>query len=142
MTGLFKNKSLWDVMFHNYMDKMFSFINQDPKENKLTLEQFGDLGEDQKFDKTFEKLEETWGECRAKLLKQKEEDRDRNLYFKNFFWTFRWELAIKICFQLVMMVINFTGVYFTGEFFTYLETSDETLYSTATIMTPDSTYYD
>lgn len=117
MTGHFKNKSLWNVMFHNYMDPMFEYINKDPKENKLTLEQFGDLGEDEKFDSVFEKLEGTWFECRTQLLKQKEEDRDRNLYFKNFFWTFRWELAVKILFQLMMMCMNFSGVYFTGEFF-------------------------
>lgn len=40
------------------------------------------------------------------------------------------------------MIIGFSGVYFTGEFFKYLETSDETLYSAAPATSVDSTYWD
>jgi hypothetical protein len=45
-------------------------------------------------------------------------------------------------FQLVMMCISFTGVYFTGEFFSYLETTDESLYETAVAVSAESSYYD
>lgn len=88
MSSPVHNKSLWDIMFHSYMQPMFDYINKN-KENKLHLEQFGELAEVQKFDTTFEKLEATWEDCRQTLMRSKEEDRDRNLYFRNFFFTFR-----------------------------------------------------
>lgn len=40
------------------------------------------------------------------------------------------------------MSLNFTGVYFTGGFFTYLESTDESLLATATPITPESSYYE
>ena len=86
------NKSLWDIMFHDYMRPMFDYVNanKDNKDCKLHMEQFGELHESQKFDDTYQQIDNTWRECAEKLKQTKEEDRDRNLYFKNFFWTFRW----------------------------------------------------
>ena len=78
-------------MFHNYMRPMFDYVNanKDNKDKKLHMEQFGDLHDNQKFDKTLEQIETTWSVCQENLKQTKEEDRDRNLFFKNFFWTFR-----------------------------------------------------
>lgn len=48
----------------------------------------------------------------------------------------------KILFKMIFMTIAFTGVYFTGEFFAYLETTDEGLLAEATEMTECTSWYE
>ena len=45
-------------------------------------------------------------------------------------------------FKILFMSVAFTGVYFTGEFFAYLETTDEGLLDGATEMTECTTWYE
>ena len=56
-------------MFHDYMRPMFDYVNanKDNKDCKLHMEQFGELHESQKFDDTYQQIDNTWRECAEKL---------------------------------------------------------------------------
>jgi hypothetical protein len=49
------------------MDKIYDYMNEN-KENKLTIEQFGLLNDNQKIDTPFKELERCWKEKEKELL--------------------------------------------------------------------------
>ena len=56
-------------------------------------------------------------------------------------WTFRKELVAQTFFRLLQMSLEFTGMYFTQEFYAYLEKTDEQVME-GVIMTDSSTMYE
>jgi hypothetical protein len=57
------------------MNPLFDYLKAD-EENQLSLEQFGDLTENQTIQAPLKQLEESWGNRRKELINQPEEERD------------------------------------------------------------------
>lgn len=95
------------------------------------------MAEGQLFETTtLRELEKSWGAKYDELKAQAPKDRDKNAYCKNLFWTFRGEMSLTIALRMVQMLIEFTGINFTTQFFAYLESEDA-----YTIILPEDSGY-
>ena len=106
------------------MEPLFDYLEED-KENKLSLEMYGELTEDQKVGKTLRLLEDNWGTKRDELLQKPTAQRDPNSYFSVLLYTFRADLYVQFAFRLFQLCLEMWIVFLSQDFFAYLEEDED-----------------